>query len=149
MSESPLEETANLSTVIDLAEVRIARGETSAKERVCEHRNILYSTNERRIWCKDCQRTIDGFDGFLIFAKNFTAMMADAENKVSAANAALAHATRLRATKQLDRIWSGNVMAVGCPHCKGGLLPEDFANGATSAWSRELEMARRNSSQEK
>lgn len=49
---------------------------------------------------------------------------------------------RLRAVKALDKAWSGKTMAVPCPHCDGGLLPEDFVT-IRSATSRDLELARR------
>lgn len=52
-------------------------------------------------------------------------------------------AARLRAVKALDKAWSGNVMAVDCPHCRWGLLPEDFVTGGIGQQSRELETARR------
>lgn len=132
-----------VGTVVDLDKVRIRLGRTPYKVKVCEHRSLIYSPNERRVWCEDCERTIDGFDAFLIFTRHFERMESAAHHKRDQVNEALKSAARLRATKELDRVWSGRRMAPCCPHCKHGLVPEDFANGAAYSVSLELELARR------
>lgn len=45
--------------------------------------------------------------------------------------------------KELDRAWHKGAYAVACPHCRGGLLPEDFADSGLALISREMEEARR------
>lgn len=152
MDDIPLEPLGDgpvwKATVIDLAGVRLRHGRTAYKDesKLCAHRNLIFSTTERRVWCEDCNRTIDSFDAVVTFSRFFEKMIAEVMDWRQKAWGAMRGAARLRATKALDRIWSGNVMAVQCPHCKGGLLPEDFANGANSAWSRELEIAERRKS---
>jgi hypothetical protein len=47
-----------------------------------------------------------------------------------------------RAAKEIDRTW-GHKMSPCCPHCRGALLPEDFASGAASSFNSEMERARR------
>jgi ribosomal protein S27E len=137
-------DTRPIATVVDLAGVKLRWGARDHKApRPCEHLSLVYNQTERRVWCEDCNATVEGFDAFMTITKHFERMMSDAQHKSRTASEALRHSARLRATKELDRTWSGNVMAVACPHCRGGLLPEDFAGGAGSAWSRELEIARR------
>lgn len=133
------------ATVVDLADVRIRLGRTKLGPglRQCEHLKMIYSPSERRVWCEDCERTIDNFDAFLIFTRKFERMLAEARGKLSQAKEALAGAARLRATKALDHIWAGRKMAPCCPHCRKGLIPEDFTRGVSSI-SMEWEMARRN-----
>ena len=135
------------NTVIDLAGVRVRHGRTPYKSgEPCKHLTLIHSESERRVWCEDCNRTIDNYEAFKIFARHFSEMVSKAEYRLAEANAAMSKAARGRAVKTLDRIWSGNVMAVQCPHCKGGLLPEDFADGASASWSREMELAGRRKS---
>jgi hypothetical protein len=142
LKETPIHPTGEL---IDLAGVRIQRGIPKYNPNQCKHKNILYhcSHSERRIWCSDCERDIEPFDAFMIFARQFEEMISEAQDMRQKAAEALRTTARLRATKVLDKAWSGNVMAVACPHCRGGLLPEDFARGSDQT-SREIEIARRN-----
>lgn len=139
----PLGPDFSVTVVVDFAQVRIERGMPPIKAKVCEHKSLLYSQSERRVWCRDCERTVDGFDAFKTVVGQWEEMARDLHRKQVAVNDALNQTARLRATKALDKVWSGNVMAVACPHCKGGLLPEDFVSGARSAWARELELAHR------
>lgn len=132
-------------TVIDLADVRIRLGRSKVGPglKQCEHHALIYSPSERRVWCEDCERTIDNFDAFLIFTRKFERMLSEARHRQTTANEALASSARLRATKALDRVWSGRTMVPCCPHCNRGLIAEDFAGGARSTISLEWEMARR------
>jgi hypothetical protein len=147
MSDDPMEPVPSggmfRNVVIDLAEVQIQHGRTPYKVRRCEHCRVFYSQSERRVWCRDCEQTVDPFDAFKMLASRFHEMLSAAERKMTKADEALKKTARLRATKELDRMWSGHQMAPSCPHCGGGLLPEDFADGAASAVSREIEEARR------
>jgi ribosomal protein S27E len=129
--------------VIDLANVRIQFGVPDPKRgRPCDHLNLLYSTAERRVWCEDCTRTIDNFDAFMVFTKYFREMEAAARAKMAVAKQAEAATINRRAAKVIDSAWSGHQMAVCCPRCGGGLLPEDFAFGVSQV-SAEIERARR------
>lgn len=147
-TDIPLEVLADagcyVGQVIDLASVRIQVGRTKIGPGIkpCEHKSLIYSQTERRVWCEDCSRTVDNFDAFLTFTKHFEAMLRDARSKMLTAEEAMKTSARRRATKEIDRAWSGHTMAICCPHCHGGLLPEDFARGA-SMCSREIEIARR------
>lgn len=132
-----------VGVVVDLDSVRIRTGRTPFRMKTCQHKRMIYNQTERRIWCEDCERTIDNFDAFQTLTRHFEAMERDARHKLSTAQEALAGSARLRATKELDRIWSGRRMAPCCPHCNGGLIPEDFAGGVRSTTSLEFEIAKR------
>lgn len=129
--------------VVDLDKVRIRLGRTPYRVKNCEHKALIYSPSERRVWCENCERTIDNFDAFLIFTRHFERMESEARHKLTTAQEALNSAARLRATKALDRMWAGGKMAPCCPHCHAGLLAEDFANGVGAAMSKELVLAGR------
>lgn len=153
MSDEPLEPCdlgkPFIADVIDLEGVRIAWGRnTKPAGQRCKHRNMVYSSDEKRVWCQDCQRTIENWDAFMVLVENFRSMERTARAKLAEADEAMKATARLRATKALDKVWSGNVMAVACPHCRGGLLPEDFVNGGSAAWARDLELARRRKANE-
>lgn len=131
------------AAVIDLAEVRIRFGISDRKVgRPCEHRNLIYSREERRVWCEDCTRTIENFEAFMIFTEHFQKMERAVRGKQHLVDKALTATVTRRATKVIDRAWSGNQMAICCPHCRAGLLPEDFENGLSQI-SAEIERARR------
>jgi hypothetical protein len=148
MADVPLEPMADAGmyhhTVVDLAEYRVQLGRTPRHAKTCLHSNLVYSREERRVWCRDCERTINPFDAFAGIVGRFTDLMADVQFRQRKADEAMAATARQRATKALDSIWASNgQMAPCCPHCRRGLLPEDFAGGASAAVSRELERARR------
>lgn len=129
--------------VIDLADMRIRLGRTPIKATKCEHRHVLYSTSERRVWCEDCERTIDAFDALMTVSRYFEKMVGDLRRRHAAVRAAEEAALVSRAAKAVDRVWRGHRMAPCCPHCSGALLPEDFASGPRMETSREIEVARR------
>lgn len=152
MSDEPLhpfpEASPLWAEVIDLADMRVQFGRPRYPTKICEHRKLIYDPKERRVWCQDCERTIDGFDAFMTLTRQFTEMVKAAQRLFRQAKEARdSHIGRI-AAKKLDKAWSGNVMAVACPHCRGGLLPEDFEGGA-SVTSRDIEIARRGRAKER
>jgi hypothetical protein len=120
--EVPPDGGCYLSEVVDLASVRIRLGRMPFKAKVCEHRSLLYSPTERRVWCEDCERTVDNFDAFLIFTRKFEEMLSEARHKMQVADEAMKSSVRRRATKQLDRAWGK--MAVCYPIATAACFPK-------------------------
>lgn len=139
------DENPRAAQVVDLAGMRIRWGRRPDRSpKPCDHRDLSYCQAERRVWCVSCERTLDSFDAFLVLTRYFQAMERASRVKQSNLDEALKGAARKRATKALDHVWSvQGGMAAECPHCKAGLLPEDFQNGVRASWCREIEMARR------
>jgi len=127
--------------VIDLGDMRISYGRPRYPEKICKHRSLVYSTEERRVWCKDCQRTVDNFDAFMVLANGHHDMVNRLKRKVKEAEEIKQAYIHRKSAKELDLAW-GKKSAVGCPHCGRGLLAEDFATGCRQS-SREIELARR------
>lgn len=147
MSESPDDpivpyEEGWAGAVVDLAGYKISRGRSTTPERnKCKHRNLVYSTDERRIWCDDCRKSVDAFDAFTQIARGLAEMQSAADSQLAEARDAMRSSAHRRAAKALDRAWHGG-NAVVCPHCRHGLLPEDFERYISSI-SGDLERARR------
>ncbi len=146
MSDGPLEPLdsggAFNAIVVDLAGVRMRRGRSKPGVARCKHRNLTYCTNERRVWCDDCVRTIDAFDALMVVVDDFEKMQSDAQRKLDEATTARTSVLHRIAAKKVESAWSGREMAICCPHCNGGILPEDWASGGNQT-SREYEIARR------
>lgn len=130
-------------TVIDIGDVRVARGISRRPYSVCRHARLVYDGNERRIWCKDCEQDIEPFDGFKIIAEQAQAFSNAMERREAAVEKAESHALISRAAKAVDDAWRRRNIAPGCPHCHSPILPEDFAGGVRSGASVELERRRR------
>lgn len=130
--------------VIDFANIRVAYGLPKFHHKICKHQSLVYSRQERRIWCKECESTVDGFEAFMTITSHFHEMERSAQHRIREAQTALDATIVKRAAKHLDKAWNRrHPMAVCCPHCHGGILPEDFLDGGR--WvSREIEVARRN-----
>lgn len=130
-------------TVIDIGDVRVARGISRRPYSVCRHARLIYDGNERRIWCKDCEQDIEPFDGFKIIAEQAQAFSDAMDRREQAVEKAEGHALISRAAKAVDDAWRRRNIAPCCPHCSQPILPEDFAGGVKSGSSVELERRRR------
>lgn len=144
---NPIEENPGAtpygSPVIDFGEMRIAFGLPKFHHKICRHTRLVYNIRERRVWCDDCESTVDGFDAFMTITTHFHGMERAAQLRLAQAEEAKKATIVKRATKNIDRAWNRQrPMAICCTHCGGGLLPEDFESGG-SAVSRDLELARR------
>jgi hypothetical protein len=127
--DTPLESvptsTPYSSPVIDFGDIRIAHGLTRHPYRVCEHKGLTYSTHERRVWCSDCERTIDGFDAFMVVVNHFHTMERAARSALARAKEAEGKTLVRRAAKWLDRVWGRKMLPV-CPRCGRGITPEEM-----------------------
>lgn len=110
------------AVVIDLAGRRIARGFT--RGRGCRHRHLTYDQRERRIWCQDCNRTVEPFDAFMVVAEGFDDMVRDARRLKREAEDALAKTIHLRAAQAIEKLWRGRKHDPCCPACGSALTPE-------------------------
>lgn len=132
--------------IIDFETIRIQAGRTPFKKRgvICQHNSLVYNDTERRVWCEDCKSTVDPYDAFMRIVMQWHHIQASINGKLARADEATKATLVRRAAKNMDRSW-GHKMAPNCPHCKNGLLPEDFDSpgGVRSSRSRELEEARR------
>lgn len=128
--------------VIDFGDIRVARGLSRRPFTTCPHKNMVYDNHERRVWCKDCEKNVDNFDAFKALVENFHKAYGQVERLRDEAIAAQEHNLHLIAAKNIEKAWRGRTMAIACPHCRGGLLPEDFQR-IGSMCSAEIERQRR------
>jgi hypothetical protein len=128
------------SPVIDFASVRVSHGLPKYHHKKCDHKTLVYSSEERRVWCEDCERTIENFEALMTIVRSFQEMESAAQHKLSRAAESEAAFLVRRAAKAVDRTW-GQKMAVDCPHCRRGILAEDMEHHG--AVSREIEIQRR------
>lgn len=145
--DPPIKEQPFLSgvTVIDIGDIRVARGLSRRAHSSCPHARLVYDRNERRIWCKDCEKDVEPFDAFTGLVEQHSRACDNLERRSDAVAAAEKHALRSLAAKAMDEAWRSRNMVPACPHCRHGLFPEDFKHGVTSMLSREYAeaMARR------
>ncbi len=124
--------------VIDFGEARIARGMSRRPASTCKHQQMVYDQQERRIWCRDCERDIEPFDAFRIIVEQFSAAEANIVRRQREVAEAEQASIISRAAKNLDKLWRGRRQVPNCPHCREALLPEFFAEGRFSTGSAEL-----------
>lgn len=139
-SESDNPDVVQSASVISLADVRVSRG-WSRTGKACAHKSLVYSAQDRRVECSACDQPVDAFDAFMVLTLHFEAMERAAKQRDYKARQGLAATLVRRAAKALDKAW-GRKMAPCCPHCRGGLLPEDFEAGGSQV-GQDLERARR------
>ena len=128
-------------TVIDIGDIRVARGMSRRPASACKHQHMRYDRNERRVWCVDCERDIEGFDAFQLLAEQaheFAARLERREKKIAEAEAFQVSSL---AAKEIDKVWRSRKMVPACPHCRLGLLPEYFSDGVPSQLGRDYALA--------
>lgn len=129
-------------TVVQIEDLRIARGLTRRPASSCRHRHMTYDERERRVWCRDCEAEVEPFDAFVYLVEVWESGSAKLARREAAIAEAEGHALRSRAAKVMDDAWRSRTTAPLCPHCREVLLPDDVARGVASA-SRELAVRRR------
>jgi hypothetical protein len=131
MADEPIEEQSYVAgvTVVDIGDLRVARGMTRRPHSACRHLRVLYDINERRIWCKDCETTVDPFDAFKNLVEWHFSALAGLEQRETRLKEAEQFQVRSLAAKEIDKAWRSRTMIPCCPHCHGGLFPEDFKGG--------------------
>lgn len=131
MADEPIEEQQYIHgvTVVDIGDLRVARGMTRRPYSSCRHASLTYDPRERRIWCKDCEKDVDPFDAFTGLVEQYNRAYKDHLKREKEISEAEGFQARSRAAKTLDEAWRRRKRLPTCPHCRAGLFPEDFADG--------------------
>ncbi len=125
------------ATVVDIGDIRIARGFTRRHHTSCSHRKMMYDTHERRIWCKDCAHDVEPFDAFVALVGQHDDAVKILQRRQTQLAEAEAHKVRSLAAREIDKAWQSRTTVPACPHCSHGLFPEDFKNGVFASLGRE------------
>ena len=128
--------------VVDIGDIRVARGMSRRPHSSCNHRAMHYDERERRIWCGDCETDVEPFDAFLIVCKHFHKAADRLERERKAIEDAKAHNLTRIAAKKMDEHFRSHKMVPACPHCGSGIFPEDVMR--MGSINKEWEQARRN-----
>lgn len=144
MSDAPIEPHEYLYgvKVVQIEDLRVARGLTRRPLSSCKHKKLVYDDKERRIWCSDCETQVEPFDAFVGLVEVFSA----GNNSLKRRSRELAEAEsfqlRSRAAKVMDEAWRSTKSAPLCPHCMTAILPEDVVGGLAKT-SKSLVLASR------
>lgn len=132
--------------VVDIGDLRIARGMSRRPASVCTHHQMYYDQQERRVWCPDCEQDIEPFDAFIALVENFDKAAKNLARRVEEVEAAEQHTLISIAAKTVDKAWRSRMTVPGCPHCRAPLFPEDFKESFRVEYGREYAetLARRN-----
>lgn len=144
MSDAPIEPRDYIGgvNVVDIGDVRVARGETRRPRSSCQHIRMVYDPKERRVWCEDCETEVEPFDAFMCLVERMDGHIKRLKRREAKVDEAEQFSARSRAVKALDKLWRTRSMVPMCPHCSEALLPEDVASGV-AATSPEIARAKR------
>ncbi|MGY2173013.1 hypothetical protein [Pseudomonas gingeri] len=145
MSDAPIEPQEYLYgvKVVQIEDLRVARGMTRRPASTCRHKKLVYDDKERRIWCSDCEAEVEAFDAFIGIVEVFSAGMSSLKRRRSELDEAEKFQIRSRAAKVMDEAWRSTKMAPLCPHCNTAILPEDVAGGVASTSKALVAAARK------
>jgi hypothetical protein len=122
--------------VVDIGDLRVARGLSRRPHSSCEHKTMVYDQNERRIWCEDCEKNVEAFDAFVSLVEWHSKAANRIKERLNRVAEAEKNTVRSLAAKAMDEVWRSRNMVPACPHCGQGLFPENFKHGCSSL-SRE------------
>lgn len=144
MSDEPIQEEEYVYgvTVVDIGDLRVARGLTRRPASSCRHARLNYDPRERRVWCKDCEKDVDPFDAFTKLVEQYDRAYKHVNERIKHVEEAEQFQCRSIAAKNIDEVWRRRKVIPACPHCLQGLFPEDFA-GSITTLGREYALARR------
>ena len=142
--DPPIQETAFVAgvKVVQIEDLRIARGLSRRPYSSCPHVNLIYDNSERRIWCSDCETNIEPFDAFRMLAERAHSHNAKLEKRAKEIAEAEKFQIRSLAARAIDQVWRKRSKVPACPHCGHGLLPEHFKNGVKVVLGREYAVAK-------
>lgn len=115
--------------VVDIGDLRVARGYSRRPPMKCLHHNVAYDPQERRIWCRDCEKGIDPFDFLKTIIEKYNAVINTIHKREEMVKEAEDFQARNRAAKVMDQAWRKRNTVPCCPHCRQGILAEDVAGG--------------------
>lgn len=145
MSDVPIEpqDWAYGVKVVQIEDLRVARGLTRRPATSCRHKRMVYDDKERRIWCSDCESEVEPFDAFLGLVEVFSAGTSRINRRAAELAEAESFQIRSRAAKVIDQAWRSTTMAPLCPHCSVAILPEDVVGGLGSCSKALVKAARK------
>lgn len=126
--DPPIEPQQFLSgvTVVDIGDVRVARGLSRRAYSSCPHLRLTYDEKERRIWCQDCEHDVEPFDAFTGLVGGYSRALKMVKAREVAVSELEAFKMRTIAARKMDEAWRHQKMVPACPYCHNGLFPEDF-----------------------
>jgi len=135
MSDAPIvpQDYASGVKVVDIGDIRVARGMTRRPISSCRHMNQVYCEKERRVWCKDCESDVDAFDAYKMLVNFVDAKIKNLHLREKAVSEAESKALRSRAAKVMDDEWRKVKTVPLCPHCREAILPQDVVGGVARA----------------
>lgn len=144
MSDKPIDPQPFISgvKVVDIGDLRIARGLTRRPVSTCRHLNLVYDSKERRIWCSDCEQEVEAFDAFKVLCEFYSGAVSRMQQREEQLKQAEVFVARSRAVKALDRIWRTKDQVPCCPHCSDALLPEDMLRSLATVSARTVKAER-------
>ena len=145
MSDAPIEPQEYLYgvKVVQIEDLRVARGMTRRPASSCLHKKLVYDDKERRVWCSDCEVEVEPFDAFIGLVERFSAAESSITRRRRELDEAEKFQIRTRAAKVMDEAWRSTKMAPLCPHCNTAILPEDVASGVASTSKALVAAARK------
>lgn len=129
--------------VVDIGDLRVARGMSRRPASACGHLHLNYDSQERRIWCSDCEQNVDPFDAFTKLTEHFDRANADLRRRQEVMQEAEEHAIVSIAAKVIDKAWRRQGSVPACPVCGHGIFPEDFKRGLPSSLGKDFAAHRR------
>ena len=134
MSDAPIEPENFIAgvKVVDIGDLRVARGRSRRERSACPHRQLIYDNQERRIWCEDCQTTVEPFDAFIGLVERFYVAEENIKRRQKAVAEAEAFSLRSRASKAMDEMFGKRSSVPCCPKCNYPLMPERVVLGLPS-----------------
>lgn len=123
---------------VSIEDLRIARGSPKLHYDRCKHRQLVFSPQERAIWCDECETRLDPFDVFILLVEKQSWV----ENRFKELQRLEDQTLISRAAREFDVEFRKRSSVPCCPNCKQGIFPEDVNKGLQSINKEQAQQIR-------
>lgn len=136
-----------IEKIIDITDLRITRKRHSYSfmtdkdgKKECDHSEMHMEDHGNVVTCKLCGVQVSPYWALQFAVEKWNQYLKFLKRKENEVNDAKQHNFHLIAVKKVESAWRSK-MAIACPHCRMGILPEDGLGD--HMMNREIEIKRR------
>jgi len=117
-----------MATIVNIKDYQFTMETEHEREenKKCAHKKKLLHEDGEYIICRDCGIQVSAFWALKDMLNAYSEAMDDFKTERRLFNQQCKEKQFLKILNRIDKAWSGkHQMAIGCPHCRKGILPED------------------------
>ena len=113
--------------IVDLGAFRVSqvREHSTADRQACKHKHLQLDDHGDVVRCVDCNTQVSAYWALRHLLGEIERSLASLRAREDALAKAKGESLHLLAARKLDKAWREGGQVPACPHCGGGIFPED------------------------